>query len=130
MGWLRLVGSFKLYVSFAKDPYKRDYILQKRPIILGSLLIVATPYDSAHTTYSFERQRPVMTHITTITLPPWQATERPTHISYITLLISLFIFWREREKSEHFDIVAHPRGATPESFAYFDNINVTLSFIR
>jgi len=44
MGWLRLVGSLKLYVSFAKEPYKRDYILQKRPMILRSLLIVATPY--------------------------------------------------------------------------------------
>ena len=32
-GWLRLVGSLKLQVSFAKEPYKRDYILQKRPII-------------------------------------------------------------------------------------------------
>ena len=30
MGRLRLVGSLKLYVSFAKEPYKRDYILQKR----------------------------------------------------------------------------------------------------
>ena len=27
-GWLRLVGSFKLKVSFAKEPYKRDDILQ------------------------------------------------------------------------------------------------------
>jgi len=27
----------------AKEPYKRDDILQKRPIILRSLLIVATP---------------------------------------------------------------------------------------
>ena len=46
MGWLRSVGSLKLYVnlyvSFAKEPYKRDDILQKRPIILRSLLIVAT----------------------------------------------------------------------------------------
>jgi len=33
MGWLRLVGSLKLYVFFAKEPYKRDYILQKRPMI-------------------------------------------------------------------------------------------------
>jgi len=33
MGWLRLVGSFKLLVSFAKESHKRDYILQKRPII-------------------------------------------------------------------------------------------------
>jgi len=44
MGWLRLVGSLKLQVSFAKENYKRDYILQERPIILRSLLIIATPY--------------------------------------------------------------------------------------
>jgi len=31
-----LVGSLKLQVSFAKEPYKRDNILQKRPIILRS----------------------------------------------------------------------------------------------
>jgi len=30
-------GKLKSEVSFAKEPYKRDYILQKRPIILGSL---------------------------------------------------------------------------------------------
>jgi len=34
-------------VSFAKEPYKRDDILRKRPAILRRLLIVATPY--AHT---------------------------------------------------------------------------------
>ena len=33
VGWLRLVGSIKLEVSFAKKPYKRDVILQKRPVI-------------------------------------------------------------------------------------------------
>ena len=33
MGWLRLVGSIKLQGSFAKEPYKRDDILQKRPVI-------------------------------------------------------------------------------------------------
>jgi len=44
MGWLRLVGSLKLQVSLAKEPYKRDDILQKRRSILRSLLIVATPY--------------------------------------------------------------------------------------
>jgi len=27
MGWLRLVGSLKLYVFLAKEPYKRDDIL-------------------------------------------------------------------------------------------------------
>jgi len=45
MGWLLVVGSLKLQVSFAKEPYERDDILQKRPVILRSLLIVATPYS-------------------------------------------------------------------------------------
>jgi len=44
MGWPRLIGSLKLYVSFVKELYKRDDILQKRPIILRSLLLVAKPY--------------------------------------------------------------------------------------
>jgi len=43
-GVLCLVGSIKLYVSFAKEPYKRDNILQKRPVILSILLTEATPY--------------------------------------------------------------------------------------
>ena len=30
MGWLPSVGPLKLQVSFAKDPDKRDYILQRR----------------------------------------------------------------------------------------------------
>jgi len=34
----------KILGLFAKEPCKRDDILQKRPIILRSLLIVATPY--------------------------------------------------------------------------------------
>jgi len=46
MGWLRLAGSLKSSVSFANEPYIRDYILQKRPIIWRNLLIVATPYVS------------------------------------------------------------------------------------
>ena len=47
-GWLRFVGSLKLYVIFAKERYKRDYILQKRPAILRSLLIIATPYANIY----------------------------------------------------------------------------------
>jgi len=43
MRWLRLVGSLKLYVSFAKEPYKRDDILQTRPIFWRGLLTVANP---------------------------------------------------------------------------------------
>ena len=43
MGWLRLLNSLKLQVYFAKEPYKRDYILQKRHLISRSLLILGTP---------------------------------------------------------------------------------------
>jgi len=32
MEWLRLVGSLKLYVSFAKKPYKTYDILQKKDL--------------------------------------------------------------------------------------------------
>jgi len=42
IAWLRSVGSLKLYVSFAKELYKRDHILQKRPVIWRNLRIEAT----------------------------------------------------------------------------------------
>ena len=45
MVWLRLVASIKWQVSFAKEPYKRDDILPKRPVLLSILRIVATPYN-------------------------------------------------------------------------------------
>ena len=41
MNWGGFVGSFKLQASFAKEPYNRDEISQKRPIILWSLLFEA-----------------------------------------------------------------------------------------
>jgi len=44
MGWLRLVGSLKLQVSFAEHRLFYRALLQKRPIILRSLLLEATPY--------------------------------------------------------------------------------------
>jgi len=46
MGFLRLVGSFKLYVSFAERLLFNGGLFQKRPMILRSLLIVATPWDA------------------------------------------------------------------------------------
>jgi len=44
MGWLRLVGSLILQVSFAEYRLFCRAILQERPSILRSILIVATPY--------------------------------------------------------------------------------------
>ena len=48
---LRLVGTLNLQVSFAKEPDKRDDILQKRPIILRCLLIVVIPYQGVEAGY-------------------------------------------------------------------------------
>ena len=49
-------------VSFAKEPYKRNDFLQKRPTILRSLLIVATPIadgdtEFAHSLADFAREK-------------------------------------------------------------------------
>jgi len=46
MGWLRLAGSLKDQVSFAEYSLFYKALLQKRPIILKSILIVATPQDA------------------------------------------------------------------------------------
>ena len=48
MGWLPLVGSLKLQVSFAEYRLFYRALLQKTPIILRSLLIEATPYEIFH----------------------------------------------------------------------------------
>jgi len=48
MGWLRLVGSLKLYVSFAEYRHFYRALLQKRPIILRSLVVGVTPYSQLH----------------------------------------------------------------------------------
>jgi len=47
MGWLRLVGSFERQVCFVEYRLFYRALLQKRPIILRSLLIKATPYAQA-----------------------------------------------------------------------------------
>jgi len=49
MGWLRSVGCLKLQVSFPEYRLFCRALLQKKPIILRSLLIVATPYLSQYT---------------------------------------------------------------------------------
>ena len=51
MGWQRssryglatIRRLLKIIGLFCKEPYKRDYILQKRPMLLRSLKIVTTP---------------------------------------------------------------------------------------
>jgi len=101
MGWLRIVGSLKLQVSFAeysllqKSPMKRDYILQKRPIILRSLLTVATPY-SATSKYAKEpykrnyilQKRPIILRSLLTVATPYSATSKYAIVQHLQ---SLFI---------------------------------------
>jgi len=51
--WLRLVGSLKLEVSFAKYRLFYRALLQKRPVVLRSLLIVGTPYVYSETLHAY-----------------------------------------------------------------------------
>jgi len=61
MGWLRLVGSLKLQVSFAEYSLFYRALLQKRPILLRSLLIVATPYQELTTPLlNFTKRGPIL----------------------------------------------------------------------
>jgi len=88
-GWLRSVGSLRSQVSFAKKPCTRDCILQKRPMIVKSLLIVATPYPLYHTymnhvthmNESCHTHEWVMSHV-------W--SRHVTHIRYITHMPNRF----------------------------------------
>jgi len=73
MGFLRLVGSFKLYVSFAERLLFNGGLFQKRPMILRSLLIVATPWDAGWVwvihTASYIRHHSILCYSTTFWHP-------------------------------------------------------------
>jgi len=62
VGWLRLVGSVKVWVSFAEYLLFYRALLQKIPVIFRSLLFVSTPYHAfvymCHVSYEW-----VMSHI-------------------------------------------------------------------
>jgi len=95
MRWLRLVGTLILQVSFAKEPYEKDDILQKRPIILRSLLIVATPYCGFLLCHSFllailSKQRArvyICVHIYTYATVCW-----PLCHSVKTMHVSVYLY--------------------------------------
>ena len=109
MGWLPLVASLKLYVSFAKETCKKDDILQKRPMMLRSLLIVATPYrvivtiswgDTASLSSSSDakepykrddilQKRPVMLSSLLIVATPFR------DIPWTPFLVPLLSVWRQ-----------------------------------
>ena len=58
MGWLRLVGCLRIYVSLQNIGLFCRSLLQKRPIFLSILLIVATPYLSIQGTKQREISEP------------------------------------------------------------------------
>ena len=91
MGWLRLVGSLKLYVSFAKEPYKRDDILKNRPTILRSLLLAATPYLHQSRSRS-------LSHPHTHSLSRTHTHTHSLSLSF-ALSLSLFLTWSGGRKT-------------------------------
>jgi len=89
MGWLRLVGSLQLEVSLAEYHLFYGALLQERPTIWRSLLIVATPYESlVHMCEAIsESGRMWMNHgpyewVTSHVIASWMAMQNPsTHVS-------------------------------------------------
>jgi len=83
----RLVGSLILQVSFAKEPYERNYILQKRPMILRDLWFWPLPrqrqradslhiYSHVSISYMYFHTRTVLAHTHTRSLPIPPLTHR------------------------------------------------------
>jgi len=58
MGWLRLVGCLKIYVSLQNIGLFCRSLLQKRPIFLSILLIEATPYENRSRTKIWHQPYP------------------------------------------------------------------------
>jgi len=77
--WLPFVGSLKLYVSFAKEPYKRDDSLQKRPTIL----CITTPCIT-----------------TLVMMYPWCIPHIPLMASRLPLTNSLVTRWSMDDVSQ------------------------------
>ena len=64
IGCLRLEGSLKLWVYFAKEPYKRDYILQNRP----NPIPVTCPMNTQemHTSFMYYSRRVIYSILTCV----------------------------------------------------------------
>ena len=107
MGWQRLVGSIKLQVSFAKEPYKRGDILQKKPKFWRSLLIVATPYhicESYHTCKSCHVSHIwVMSHPRSS--PPSPETKNYKSMWHIWVVTQMRVLWQDFVKYVPWQVV-------------------------
>ena len=101
MGWLRLVGSSKLYLSSENIGLFRRALLQKRPVILRSLLIIATPYSTcsvSHTalslslslSFSYSLSLPFLFLSLSLSLSPSLSLSLPLSLSlWLSLSLSI-----------------------------------------
>jgi len=92
MGWLRLVGSLKLEVSFAEYRLFYRALLQKWPVISRSLLIVATPYCNLTSHSFFHHIRSSITyqcHLNSFILASYDSV---SHIKFILPLYTAVIW--------------------------------------
>jgi len=87
MGLLHLVGSLKSKVSFAEYHLFNRALLQRRPIISRSLLIVATPYPIFYVSYIIN----TLHHIYYSYLLFFPPLPRRSHSTYI--LCYMYIRW-------------------------------------
>jgi len=101
VGWLRLVASLELQVSFAECSlcYRAD--LQKRPIILRSLLIVAAPYTDGRSLFAVYsdyilQKRPVILRRLLIVATPYDYSCR-CNIHVLFCYILLYIARESKE---------------------------------
>jgi len=98
MGWLRLVGSLKIQVSFAEYGLFYRTLLQKIPMILKSLLVVATPY---HTVWRTLR----CAYCTTTKHAAIQCDSHP--VAYVTWLITQYDAYCSASTATHRNTLQH-----------------------
>ena len=98
MGWLRLVGSLKLSVSFAEYRLFNRALLQKRPIILRSLLIIATPYGLFSVCHRLQKGQTTQT--TPLTM--WSQVTKDESVPNATATLFLQEWQQKQSSPIHF----------------------------
>jgi len=84
MGWLWLVGSLKLQVSFEEHHFFYRAHLQKRPIVLRSLLIATNPWHPNTYVCIYTNYRSLLQNIGF--KEPTNRNKSLTHVQYIQFI--------------------------------------------
>ena len=115
MGWLRIVGSFKLYVSFAEYSLFYRALLQQR-LILYVCTMCAYAYELTYTTHVLSRDNSVIRHVLLrhVLLACLIKTRRIYVLSRDnTCLITSHVFLRNHpftHTTRHWSVCTHARG--------------------